>query len=164
MKCLSQQIKKDILPLLPSLAPGNGITFQLNIHIIRCSVFKPNQADKIKKKMQFIKSKLMCRAYFGQPSNVETVKRASMPLSTLSKLKSLLSHSLLANTVSCREFSTCFQKNPLRTDIENSQSKIAFWCTIIYDVRVMFVLLAVLLSHFGRVCTAVEFTLWEAKD
>lgn len=112
--------KKDLLPLLPPLAPVNGITFQANI--IRCFIFKLNQADRIKKCN--ILNQNGCRVYFGQPSNVETVKRASMPVSTLSKLKSLLSHSLFANTMFCREFSMCFQKYPLRT--ERGHSKTAF--------------------------------------
>lgn len=71
------------------------VTFHLTPHSVKLIT---NAADQNR----------LC-AYFGQPSNVETVNRARIPLSTLSKLKSLLSHSLLATTVSCREFSICFK-------------------------------------------------------
>lgn len=37
----------------------------------------------------------MFESYAGQPSNVETVKRAIMAIRTLSKLKSLLCHTRL---------------------------------------------------------------------
>lgn len=50
----------------------------------------------------------------GQPSNVEMVKRASMPFRTLSKLKSLLTQMRWWTSMSWREFCTCFKNVPLR--------------------------------------------------
>lgn len=99
--------------------------------------------------------------YLGQPSNVETVNRASIPLSTLSKLKSLLIHSLLATTVSCSELSMCFRKDPLKACRVSGDSKIAlqFWEMQSQRCEDCFALLAFLCSNFGRICAAVEFTL-----
>lgn len=50
----------------------------------------------------------------GQPSNVEMVKRVSMPFRTLSKFKSLLTHTRWWTSMSRREFCTCFKNIPLR--------------------------------------------------
>lgn len=51
--------------------------------------------------------------HFGHPSKVDMVKRASMPLRMLSKLRSELVHSLLRSSISCNAPSWYFINQPL---------------------------------------------------
>lgn len=76
------------------------------------------------KKLAVLTDTKQIMSHFGHPSNVETVKRASIPLRILSKLSSELIHSLLRTTISCSAPSWYFIYQPLGHRVGEKTSRL----------------------------------------